>query len=202
MALLPPQPKRYVRWLLLLVLVLAAGASFRVGEQWWQAPPSAPDSAGNGPDVVVGTASTPAQPATHRAPLADTAQPAPERDPTLQAPPRPQNASGPGGDAFAPVSWLPPPPKAAPPAPPPPPPAPAAPTAPPLPFTFVGLLEQGLGVTQPKAFLARGESLLVVAAGDTLEGTYSVDSITPQQITLTYLPLKTRQILTVSGAPR
>lgn len=189
MALLPPQPKRYVRWLLLLVLVLAAGASFRVGEQWWQAPPSAPDRTGTGPGVVVGTASTPAQPA-------------PERDPTLQAPPRPQNASGPGGDAFAPVSWLPPPPKAAPTAPPPPPPAPAAPTAPPLPFTFVGLLEQGLGVTQPKAFLARGESLLVVAAGDTLESTYSVDSITPQQITLTYLPLKTRQILTVSGAPR
>jgi hypothetical protein len=134
--------------------------------------------------------------------LADSAGSTPrESDPSLLAPKRVQHSPVPGGDAFALMSWL-PPPKASPPPAPPPPPVVVVPTAPPLPFTFVGLLEKGVGIDQPKAFLARGDTLLVVAAGDTVENNYSVDSITAQQITLTYLPLKTRQTLAVTGATR
>lgn len=175
--------KRAMHW---LFLVLATGASFVVGEQWLLASKDLQVQAGQSPDNT----------AFH----AGTAQPPAERDPTLDAPQRVLPVPAPGGDAFSRLSWLPPPPKVVPVALPPPP--VVVPTAPPLPFAFVGLLEQGLGTTQPKAFLTRGDALLVVVAGDTIEGNYSVDSITAQQITLTYLPLKTQQILNVSGASR
>ncbi|CAN5817975.1 hypothetical protein BH11PSE8_BH11PSE8_39950 [soil metagenome] len=121
-----------------------------------------------------------------------------ERDASLGPPERSRVAPDGKGDPFTSRSWLPPPPPppapvAAPPAPKPPP-----PSAPPLPFAFVGMLERGNN--QPQAFLAKGEALLVVAAGDTLENnTYRVESLTPQQIVITYLPMNTRQTLLVSG---
>jgi hypothetical protein len=174
---------RSSRWLL---LVLAAGASFLVGEQWLLVPQDQQVQASQNPGTTVLHANTVPQ--------------AIERDPTLEAPQRARTSPTAGGDAFARLSWLPPPPKVVFVAPPPPP--VVVPTAPPLPFTFVGLLEQGLGTSQPKAFLTRGDALLVVAAGDTVEDNYSIDSITAQQITMTYLPLKTRQVLNVSGALR
>jgi hypothetical protein len=64
------------------------------------------------------------------------------------------------------------------------------------------MLEQGQGVMKPRAFLAKGETLLMVAAGDTLDDNYHVDAIKPEQIILTYLPMKTQQILNIPGAPR
>jgi hypothetical protein len=104
------------------------------------------------------------------------------------------------GDPFAHLSWLPPPP----PAPPLPTPAPTplpqvtVPVAPPLPFTFVGMLERSEG--KPSAFLAKGEALLIVAAGDTLDnGAYRVESLTATEIVMTYVPLNTQQTLSVSG---
>jgi hypothetical protein len=100
-------------------------------------------------------------------------------------------------ELFTPSSWVPPPP---PPAPVPPPAAPAAlpppppaPVAPPLPFVFVGMLERGS--TKPAAFLAKGDALFVVSVGDTVEGSYRIDSMTPEGVVLTYLPLNTRQTL-------
>ena len=101
------------------------------------------------------------------------------------------------GDLFAAMSWLPP-------APPPRPvavvvAAPAAPTAPPLPFTFVGMVEQG--TPQPQAFLSKGDSLLIVSAGDVIDsGSYRVDSLSPSQVVLVHLPTRTRQIINVSGS--
>lgn len=183
---------RSLRWLLLL---LAAGASFFLGSQWLQSSQGAQDNTALALPLSKAERTNPA--ATTATAATTTAQ----RDPTLEPPERLHSVPSSSGDAFAPVSWL-PPPKPQPVVVAPPPPPPPAPTAPPLPFTFVGLLEQGFGVTQPKAFLARGDALLVVAAGDTVENNYSIDSITAQQITLTYLPLKTRQTLNVSGAPR
>lgn len=119
------------------------------------------------------------------------------RDATLGKPERSHVVPESKGEAFATLSWI-PPVVAPPPAPPPPPPKPAAPVAPPLPFAFFGMLESG--ASRPQAFLAKGDALLVVAAGDTLENnTYRVDSLGPQQIVLTYLPLNTRQTLNVSG---
>lgn len=176
------------------LVVFAASASFYMGAQWLQGAPGAPP-------LALAIVRPPGAPARTGAPQEPEHAPGAERDPTLLAPSRQQVVPASGGDAFAPVSWVPPPPKAPPPAPALPEPV-AAPTAPPLPFTFVGLLEQGLGIAQPKAFLARGETLLVVSAGDTVETNYSVDAITAQQITLTYLPLKTRQTLAVAGGVR
>jgi hypothetical protein len=77
-----------------------------------------------------------------------------------------------------------------PPAPPPP------PTAPPIPYNFVGLLQDH---AVPKAFLAKGDNLLVVAAGDTLDGTYRVESVSSSEIVLTYLPLNQRQSILIPG---
>ena len=111
------------------------------------------------------------------------------------------------GDAFANLQWLPP----ARPAPAPvvvaapPPPAPAAPApapvAPPMPFAFVGMLEKG--ALKPQAFLSKGDALLVVAAGDLLENkTYRVDSLTPQELVMTYLPLNIKQSINVTGGTK
>ncbi len=100
------------------------------------------------------------------------------------------------GEAFVTLSWLPPPPPVviAPPAPPP---KPAPPMAPPLPFTFVGLLEKG--AAHPLAFVAKGEALLVVAAGDTIDNnTYRVDVLNAEKIVLTYLPMGIQQTLNIS----
>lgn len=179
-----------------LLWVLAAGASFLVGGQRLLVPQELQVQAGQSPDKGGGTLKIPGTSDMQ----ANTAPLIAERDPTLEAPQRAHTIPTSGGDAFSRLSWLPPPPKVVVVAPPPPP--VVVPTAPPLPFTFVGLLEQGFGATHPKAFLTRGDALLVVAAGDTVEDNYSIDSITAQQITVTYLPLKTRQVLNVSGALR
>ena len=103
------------------------------------------------------------------------------------------------GDPFATLSWLPPPP----PPPPPPPvvqaPPPAPPTAPPLPFAFIGMVEQG--TPKPEAFLAKGDALLIVAAGDSIDGgVYRVESLSPTQIVLTHLPTNTRQTISIAGS--
>lgn len=110
----------------------------------------------------------------------------------LLSPEREHVAAEPAGNLFAARSWLPPPPppvpvKAAPPPP---------PQAPPLPFGFVGMLEDR---AKPTAFLSKGDALLIVSAGDTLEGTYRVDAVSPQEIALTYLPLNQQQHIRISG---
>ncbi len=71
------------------------------------------------------------------------------------------------------------------------------PAAPPLPFAFVGMLEQSSA--RPTAFLAKGEALYIVAVGDVIDGTYRVESLSPNQIVVTYLPLNQRQTLSPAG---
>ena len=120
------------------------------------------------------------------------------RDASLSIPERERAAANADGNAFAVLSWLPPPP------PPPvvvhrPPPPPPAPVAPPLPFTFVGLMESG--GPRPQAFLSKGETLLIVGAGDVIDNnTYRVDTLGAQKIEITYLPLNTAQTLNIQGA--
>jgi hypothetical protein len=101
------------------------------------------------------------------------------------------------GQAFATMSWV---------APPPPPPRPvvvapappAPPVAPPLPFAFVGMVEKG--TPRPQAFLSKGDALLVVSLGDTIDdGAYRVDAMTASQIVFTHLPTNTKQIITLTG---
>jgi hypothetical protein len=127
--------------------------------------------------------------------------PAPDADLSVSAAERLRSLPKSGGDAFASLSWLPPPPPPPPPAAPapaPPPPKPVAPTAPPLPFVFIGMLERDTEKT--KAFLAKGDALYVVSVGDVLDNnTYRIDSLTPSEMVVTYLPLNAQQKLNVSG---
>lgn len=87
---------------------------------------------------------------------------------------------------------------------PPPPPPPKArqappprPTAPPLPFTYLGKKEEN---GQWEAFLARGDDVFVVREQTVIDGQYLVTSLTPQVLTMTYLPLQQEHKLILGGA--
>jgi hypothetical protein len=99
-------------------------------------------------------------------------------------------------DMFKSKSWYippPPPPKPKYVAPPPPPPPP--PTAPPLPYKFMGSFEEpGQKLV---VYLSRGDKLYTASAGDTLEGTYKIESISAGQLAMLYLPLNIRQNLRI-----
>lgn len=101
--------------------------------------------------------------------------------------------AGETGNAFESKSWYlppPPPPPAKPLAPPPP-------SAPPLPFTYLGRYDDS---AKPVIFLVRGDRILLVSAGDVIEGTYRVDGIAGSALGLTYLPLNIRQTLDIGNA--
>lgn len=78
--------------------------------------------------------------------------------------------------------------------------SPAAPQdlqAPPLPYRYVGQMTyEGATV----AFLERQNKVSNARVGDILEGTYRVDAIKPQSVSLTYLPLNVTQIALASEA--
>jgi hypothetical protein len=84
-------------------------------------------------------------------------------------------------------------------APPPPPPAPVVvvvpppPTAPPLPFSVMGSYARPGDATV--YFLTRGDRVFDVHIGDTIDNTYSVDSVANGQLQLTYKPLNIQQFL-------
>lgn len=178
---------RQIRLLHVLLLLAAGGGAFVVAQELAQRQA--------GPEIAeVAERAVAAIPATGA--IAATAAQA-EVATTQPAPLRPVFGAKPAADPFQRASFNPPPVIAAPP---PPPPAPPAPRAPPLPFSFVGLVERG--TEQPTAFLARGEELIVVTAGETLDRNYRVESMTPTEIVFTYMPLKERQTLTVSGGPK
>jgi len=72
---------------------------------------------------------------------------------------------------------------------------PPPPVAPPMPYRFSGaLVSEG----QLQIFLAKGDSIISVGLGETIEGGYRVDAIDERQITLTYLPLEQKQVIPVS----
>lgn len=175
-------------------MLVIAGAIFYMAAHSLRAPPETPDPSNLVAEPATAKTRRPAASAAN----ANANELAPERDATLAPPNRSRPVPESKGQAFANLSWLPPPPPVHV-APPPPPPKPAPPMAPPLPFTFVGLMEQG--TARPQAFLAKGDVLLVVAAGDTIDNnTYRVETLTPQQIVITYLPMNTRQTLNILGA--
>jgi hypothetical protein len=99
-------------------------------------------------------------------------------------------ADAPQSDPFAPRSFAPVQPQQA--AKPHAAPAQAREEAPPLPFTYAGWLSQD-GKTE--VFVVRGDELISIAAGDTIDAQYRVDAITESSIRFTYLPLKKRQSL-------
>ena len=73
---------------------------------------------------------------------------------------------------------------------------PPVPVAPPLPFTFMGrYVESG----DPVFFLTAGERLLLVHAGDVIDGTYRVEGMVGDALDITYLPLSIKQSVEVGG---
>lgn len=102
----------------------------------------------------------------------------------------------PAADLFAVQSWFvapPPPPAVAAMAPPPR----AKPKAPPLPFKFIGKMDDRRHL---QVFLLRGEEVLVVSEGDLIGKTYKVQRIDAERMTLVYLPLGAAQTLAM-GSP-
>lgn len=78
----------------------------------------------------------------------------------------------------------------------PPPPPPAAVQAPPLPFRFVGALEEG---GNRFVVLMEGEELHILRRGERIDDRYRVERISPGRIEFTYLPLRARQLLDTSA---
>jgi hypothetical protein len=123
---------------------------------------------------------------------------APERP--VEAPDLPSRApvsQSAHSDPFAPKGWTPPPPPPPPPVAALPPPPPPPPTAPPVPFKFIGQIEDKSA--KPAAFITKGDALFVVHVGDVVESTYRVESFNSAQVVVTYLPLKQRQTIDVTG---
>jgi hypothetical protein len=71
-----------------------------------------------------------------------------------------------------------------------------APTAPPLPFTYLGKTIDGDKLT---VFVARGEDHYTLAPGQTIEKIYRVEKVTDAAVTFRYLPLGTRQVLSIQS---
>jgi hypothetical protein len=72
-------------------------------------------------------------------------------------------------------------------------------SAPPVPYRFVGTVKHGKEVVYA---LAKGDSVIPIHQGDTLDGTYRVEEITSQMVTLVYLPLEERTMLVLATPPR
>jgi hypothetical protein len=114
-------------------------------------------------------------------------------DAPAMALPERETIGKPRGEVFAQRSWAPPPSRrpaakaaAEPPPAPPPPPA--------MPYRVAGKIvyEGGAHIV-----LAKGDRILWVSEGETLADGYRVDAITPDRVTLTYLPLDIAQHIAV-----
>jgi len=74
--------------------------------------------------------------------------------------------------------------------------APPDPVAPPLPYRFAGQFHRESGV---EVYVARGEEIFPVKAGDTLDGQYRVDSVSATEVSFVHIPSGTRQTLQFSA---
>jgi hypothetical protein len=104
-----------------------------------------------------------------------------------------QRKEGDVQDLFAGRAWNPPPAAAAPvvvepPAPPP------VPSAPPLPFKYLGRMADGDRLV---VFLERNQAALSARVGDRLENDYQLESVAESAVHFVYLPLGTKQILSI-----
>jgi hypothetical protein len=98
--------------------------------------------------------------------------------------------AGEGGALFAVQSWQPPPP--------PPPPAEAVePAVPPFPYPYMGGLTDERGRT---AFFGRGDRVLAVRSGETIDGVFHVDQLNETSMTVTYVPLDKHTLVPLGGS--
>lgn len=78
----------------------------------------------------------------------------------------------------------------------PPPPPPPPPQAPPLPFIYMGRLNEEQNTT---VFLTAGDRNLVVKPGDVIDNTYRIEQVTDSSVVMTYLPMNQRQTLAIGN---
>src|SRR5438309_3209147 len=74
--------------------------------------------------------------------------------------------------------------------------APPDPVTPPLPYRFAGQFHRESGI---EVYVARGEEIYPVKAGDTLDGQYKVDSVSATEVSFIYLPSGARQTVQFSA---
>ncbi|MFY0728802.1 hypothetical protein [Pseudomonas sp. NFX15] len=70
------------------------------------------------------------------------------------------------------------------------------PTAPPLPFQFIGRLDDRSDL---QVFLQNGEKIYVVRKGDVIDETWKIERISDVELSLVYLPLHLAQTLSVGS---
>jgi hypothetical protein len=71
-----------------------------------------------------------------------------------------------------------------------------APSAPPMPFQFVGRLDDR---TDLQVFLQNGEKIYVVRKGDVIDETWRIEGISDVELSFVYLPLHLSQTLSVGS---
>jgi hypothetical protein len=78
----------------------------------------------------------------------------------------------------------------------PPPPPPPKPVAPPLPFQYLGKLNDD---GQICVFLNHQDKYLIARTGDVIDGIYRVEEIAGSRMTFLYQPLKEKQVLAIGS---
>ena len=104
-----------------------------------------------------------------------------------------ESPTSPPVDLFKPHSWMPPPP----------PPVIAVqapvviekPVAPPLPYRLMGRFNNMQG--ENIYYLINGSNMIAAQVGQTIDGTYRVESVNTTEIVLIYLPLNEKQIISI-----
>jgi len=163
------------RWFWLAFLGLAAGLAL-IPELFFT-----PD-----PEYVPATAGV-----TSKAPDASAAQ---TQVPAEATPATPRNL--PQADLFSAHSWYRPPVAVPVVQAPPPQPQVVRPMAPPLPFQFIGRMDDSQRL---QVFLLSGDRLHVVTTGDVIDNLYRVERIDAGQMILIYLPMKVSQSLSMES---
>ena len=75
---------------------------------------------------------------------------------------------------------------------------PPPPTAPALPFSYLGRMQNGERII---IYLLKNQEMLLAETGGTLESDYRVEGISDTAVTFLYLPLGTRQVLSIPVEP-
>lgn len=93
-------------------------------------------------------------------------------------------------DAFQPRNWLPPAPG--------PRPTPVArPMAPPLPFAYLGRIEDDGAIT---VYLRRGEDVILARQKTAIDSAYLLEEVFADRLVFTYVPLQQQQVLSLGAA--
>lgn len=77
--------------------------------------------------------------------------------------------------------------------------APGTPSAPPLPYAYLGQMRKGDRLI---VYLLKGQELLLAESGQALESHYAIDAVSESAVTFVYVPLNTRQVLTIPSRPQ